>query len=187
MIRGSNFIYKKLKTSELFKWKRNQVRITPKADVVLDVFTIYDPTKEANESDDHNPVEKTAEVTPASNGPSRTFDTPITVNTSRTASFLNNMRKNMIGFQKTCGQNGDSSSVHKAVGPLAWLVIIIAVFSFTVWLTDNDSSIGSIYLFSVVADCLFLVVPIYCYLNNKNIASFVGLRFIQFKARFYIF
>ena len=188
LIRGSNFIYKKLKTSKLFKWKRNQVRNTPKADGVLNDLTISDLTKEANEFDHHNPVDKTAEVPPASNGPSRTFDTPVTVNNSRTASFLIDVRTSIInGFQKTPAQSDDSSSVYKAVGPLAWLVLIIAVFSFTVWLTDNNSSIRSIYLLSVFIDCFLLVVPIYCFLNSKGITSFAKLRFIQLKARFYIF
>ena len=183
-IRGSNFIYKKLKTLKLFRSNKNQVRNIPKTNDVLDVLSVCDLTEEPNECDEHNPVDKIAEVTPpASNGPSRTFNTPVTVNTSRT--FLINMRTSIInGFQKPAG---DSSSVYKAVGPLACLVIIIAVFSFTVWLTDNNSSNIIIYLFAVLMDCLFFVVPIYCFQKSEEVNSFAKLRLNQFKARFYIF
>ncbi len=188
-IRGSNFIYKELKTLKLFQRKKNQVRNTPKTNDVLDVVSVCDLTEEANECDEHNPVDpldKIAEVTPpVSNGPSRTFDTPVTINTSRTASFLINMRTSIInGFQKTAD---DSSSVYKAVGPLAWLVIIIAVFSFTVWLTEKNSSNIIIYLFAVLMDCLFFVVPIYCFQKSEEVNRFAKLRLNQFKARFYIF
>ncbi len=188
-IRGSNFIYKELKTLKLFQRKKNQVRNTPKTNDVLDVVSVCDLTEEANECDEHNPVDpldKIAEVTPpVSNGPSRTFDTPVTINTSRTASFLINMRTSIInGFQKTAD---DSSSVYKAIGPLAWLVMIIAVFSFTVWLTEKNSSNIIIYLFAVLMDCLFFVVPIYCFQKSEEVNSFAKLRLNQFKARFYIF
>ena len=71
----------------------------------------------------------------------------------------------------------------KLAGPLGVLVLLIALLSLGTLLKEGPAHIKS-YIFSIISDCVLLVMPIYWVMCVKEVTDFAKLRFYQLRARF---